>query len=241
MKKMKYLKTKRAFTKLRQYGWIFTVTIAFVGLWVPKLGLLVVLIMLGLIITSFFRGRYWCGNICPHGSLYDVVLLRFSKNRKIPNWMKSKVFIGLFFVFFIINFSRKMIGAFSYWHNNEFLDQLGFVFVSTYLMVFVVGGILSLFITPRAWCQFCPMGTMQKASYILGNQLKVTKKTNIKITISNIEDCKKCGICARVCPFQLTPFENFTDKKQFDDINCIKCSTCVVNCPVGILSLNREH
>ncbi len=60
----KYIKTNRAFTTLRKYAWLFTVLVALGGLWEPKLGLLVILIMAGLTVTSFFKGRYWCGNVC---------------------------------------------------------------------------------------------------------------------------------------------------------------------------------
>ena len=75
MKKDNYLKTNRAFSVVRKYGWLFTVLVAVGGLWQPKLGLLVILIMAALTITSFFTGRYWCGNFCPHGSLFDVIML----------------------------------------------------------------------------------------------------------------------------------------------------------------------
>ena len=87
----------------------------------------------------------------------------------------------------------------------DFMDKLGFVFVSTYLMVLIVGSILAVFITPRTWCQFCPMGTMQKLSYKLGKFARVADKTERYVTISNLDKCIKCGKCSKVCPFQLTP------------------------------------
>ena len=68
-----YIKANRTFSTIRKYAWIFTVLVAIGGLWEPKLGLLVILIMMGLTITAFFTGRYWCGNFCPHGSLFDKV------------------------------------------------------------------------------------------------------------------------------------------------------------------------
>lgn len=49
-----YIETNRAFTLLRKYSWIFTLTIAIGGLWFPKLGLFVLPIMAGLTITAFF-------------------------------------------------------------------------------------------------------------------------------------------------------------------------------------------
>ena len=60
-----YIKTNRIFSPIRKYGWIFTLTVAFGGLWLPKLGLLVLPVILALTTLSFFKGRYWCGNFCP--------------------------------------------------------------------------------------------------------------------------------------------------------------------------------
>lgn len=239
--KSKYIKTKRDFTIIRKYGWLFTMLVAIGGLWEPRLGLLVLPIMLGLTITAFFTGRYWCGNFCPHGSLFDVLILPISKNQKMPKFLKSKSMIGGFFIFFMFNFSRKIIKVIDSWGSLSFLEELGFVFASTYLMVMVVGGLLALLVNPRTWCQFCPMGTMQKFSYRLGKILGVTKKTDKKVTISDIDKCYKCGKCAKACPFQLSPYLNFSENNQFEDIDCIKCGVCVDTCPANILSLKTTE
>ncbi len=97
-----FIKKNRTFTFVRKYGWLITVLIAIGGLWQPKLGLLVLFIMSGLMITSFFTGRYWCGNICPHGSLFDKILLPISKNRFIPPFLKSRpMIIGFFYILYV--------------------------------------------------------------------------------------------------------------------------------------------
>ncbi|MBZ2175826.1 4Fe-4S binding protein [Schnuerera sp. xch1] len=235
-----YIKTNRTFTNIRKYAWIFTILVAIGGLWEPKLGLFVVFIMIGLIITAFFTGRYWCGNFCPHGSLFDKVLMPISLNKKIPNFLKSKPLSISFFIFFTYNFSKKVINVFSLWGSLDFFDKLGAIFSNTYLIVLVIGGFFAVFINPRTWCQFCPMGTMQKLSYILGKITGVNKNTEKKITISNKDMCYTCGKCSKVCPFQLAPYLKFSEDNQFDNIDCIKCATCVENCPADILSLKTK-
>lgn len=236
-----FIKTNRIFNPIRKYGWIFTLLVALGGLWYPRLGLFVIPIMISLATMAFFKGRYWCGNFCPHGSFFDSFLNSLSKNKNIPEFFKSNITISLVFLFFSFNLGRKFLRVSNIWGTIKFWDKLGFIFVASYLMVVIVGGILSIFISQRTWCNICPMGTLQRLSYKLGKFLGINRKTDEKITIASEEICHSCGKCARVCPMQLTPYTDFSDKNQFDNEVCIRCSTCVENCPAEVLSLVNEE
>jgi NAD(P)H-flavin reductase/ferredoxin-like protein FixX len=236
-----YIKTNRIFSPWRKYAWIFTLTVAIGGLWFPMLGLLVLPVMVGLTTVSFFKGRYWCGNICPHGSLFDSLLYPITNNKKIPSFFKSKALGIIFFGYFSFNLGRKFIKVSGLWGSMMFWERLGFIFVASYLMVTVVGGVTSLAFSSRTWCNFCPMGTLQKISYKAGKFLGINDKTDEKITVANTDMCHVCGKCSRVCPMQLTPYLEFSEDNQFDSENCIRCSTCVENCPAGVLTLNNKY
>lgn len=236
-----YIKTNRVFTPIRKYAWPFVPLVAFGGLWFPKLGLLMIPLMITLAVLGFFKGKYWCGNFCPHGSLFDSIIMPLSANRKIPSLLKSKFAAGLMFTWFMYMLGGRLVKVFAIFGSATFLDKLGYVFVINYLVVTVLGTLLAFFISPRAWCSFCPMGTLEILSYKLGKFLGVNKKTDQKVTIAKTEMCHSCGKCARVCPMQLTPYLEFSGKNQFDHEACIRCSTCVKNCPAAILSLNNEE
>jgi len=236
-----YIKTNRIFSPWRKYAWIFTLTVAIGGLWFPMLGLLVLPVMVGLTTVSFFKGRYWCGNICPHGSLFDSLLYPITNNKKIPSFFKSKALGIIFFGYFSFNLGRKFVKVSGLWGNMMFWERLGFIFVASYLMVTVIGGVTSLAFSSRTWCNFCPMGTLQKISYKAGKFLGINDKTDKKIIVSNTDMCHVCGKCSRVCPMQLTPYLEFSEDNQFDSENCIRCSTCVENCPAGVLTLNNKY
>ena len=225
---------------MKKYAWIFTLLVAFGGLWEPKLGLLVFGVIFSLTALSLTRGRFWCGNYCAHGSLFDQLLLPFSRNAKIPGLLRSKYTQVAVFSLFMYNLTTKFIRVSNLWGTLPFWDRLGFVFVGSYLMVTIVGGLLGLIIAPRTWCQVCPMGMMQTLTYKLGKALSLTAKSDKKVTISSPDKCANCAKCARVCPMQLSPYTEFSVNNQFDHEACIRCSVCVDNCPLKLLTLSTE-
>jgi ferredoxin len=254
-----YIKTNRVFTTWKKWAWLGTFLIAVGGLFEPLLGLLVVGIIVGLMVMSFYRGRYWCGNICTHGSFYDLLLIKISRNGKIPRFLKSFVLLLFFLAFFMFNMGRGIINVFTaesvFKPKTLFLFSLididvtttlgilrgvGFVFVNTYWMVLVVSVFLGLIFTTRTWCYFCPMGTFQRLSYKLSKILGRSKKTDVKISTKNKSLCHSCAKCTRVCPMQLQPYLEFDDNNKFNSDNCIKCKTCIKNCPAQLLSLHSE-
>lgn len=236
-----YIKANRVFTPIRKYSWLFVPLVAFGGLWYPKLGLLIIPLMATLAIMGFLRGKYWCGNLCPHGSLFDYIIFPVSMNRRIPSFLKSRITMALVFTWFMYMIISRLIKVFYIFGTATFLDKLGYIFVFNYLVVTIVGSLLAFFVSPRAWCSFCPMGTLEILSYKVGKLLGANRKTDLKITASRTEKCHSCGKCSRVCPMQLTPYLEFSDRNQFNNEACIRCSTCVSNCPAGILSLSSEE
>ena len=235
-----YIKTNRIFSNLRKWSWTFLVLVAGLGLYYPRLGLLILPVMLILMFSGLFKGKYWCGKICPHGSLFDQYLLPLSRNKKIPSFARSKITVIIAFAFFMFMLGRRVIRVASLWGAISFWDRLGYIFVMNYLMVTLVGTALALIFSSRTWCNFCPMGTMQVLFYRLGKFLKINKSTDRKISVVAEEMCHKCGKCARVCPMQLLPYQEFSVNNQLENESCIRCSTCVVNCPANILSLSTE-
>ena len=250
------IKANRIFTKWRKWAWLGTFIIAVGGLFEPLLGLLVVGIIVGLMIMSFLRGRYWCGNICTHGSFYDLILIKISRNAKTPKFLRSNIVVIFFLAFFMFNMGHGMISAFTagdvFRPRTLFVFRLididtsttlgilrgaGFVFVNTYWLVIVVSLCLGLIFTSRTWCHFCPMGTFQRLSHKLSKVLGVNRKTDVKISVESKQLCKSCAKCTWVCPMQLTPYLEFDDHNQFSSESCIKCKTCIKNCPAHILSI----
>ncbi len=235
-----YLKANRIFTPIRRHAWILVPVLALGSLYVPWIGLGVALIMLTIAVTGLFDGRYFCGNLCPHSSLFDRFMLPISLNRKIPKVFTSPVTKWGFFGFYMLMFITRLGRIAPFWGDIVYLERLGEIMGRQYLTMPTVVGLTLAFLNPRTWCSFCPMGTFSEVMHKVGTGLGLNRKTDKKVTISSTSKCHMCATCARVCPMQLTPFQNFNENNQFDSDMCIRCGTCVAACPADVLSLQTE-
>lgn len=234
-------KTDRTFSAVRRHAWILSVLIGAGGLLVPRLGLLVPLIMVALLGTSLFRGRYWCGNVCPHGSFFDRIIMPLGPERPIPGFLRSRGVAAGVLLFFLVNTVRRAAALFSVLGAGSapLADRAGALFAGIYLVVLLAGGLLGLVLHSRTWCQFCPMGTMAGILHRLGKKTRLAAGRDRVLTLSDPGRCRQCGQCARVCPMQLEPWQNHSPDRGFTNPRCIRCDTCVRHCPLGLLSLAR--
>lgn len=198
--------------KITPYLGITVVIVSIFGLWFPKLGYVVALVMLTLMVIAPFAGRWFCGNLCPRGSFNDFWLGKISRKKKIPPvlrslWVRVPVFL------FLMGFMGFRLST-----TQGLVDKIGMVFVIMCLITTSVAVILGVFFSPRAWCSFCPMGTMQKFLDRGRHKLELDQNT-----------CVKCGLCTKVCPMHL-------DVKTIGHHpDCIKCGRCIDACPKDAL------
>ena len=232
--------TERAYTTLRKYGWIVTVLIGVGGQFFPVLGLAVPFIMAAMIGFALLKGLYFCGNICPHGSFFDVPLRKISPIKKVPYFFKTKGFKAAVLLFFLYNFTTRIAGTITAGNAPVYI-RVGSVFSSIYLVVLVVAVVLGRTINSRTWCHFCPMRTIQIGSYRLGRKLGLTEGRDEMVTINDKEKCIECGNCSQVCPLELRPYPTLKYKTQNDQLeneHCMRCRICVENCPVDVLEMD---
>ena len=57
---------------------LYWIIIAYIilGWFFPVIGLLAIICMIGPVVTSIFKGRWWCGHVCPRGNMYDRASLK---------------------------------------------------------------------------------------------------------------------------------------------------------------------
>nr|MBP7471350.1 4Fe-4S binding protein [Prevotella sp.] len=197
--------------------WILIVFLI-VGIFYPIIGFAAIICMLGPVIMSSFRGRYWCGHYCPRGSFYDHVISKVTRGRKIPSFLRHPLFRVFMILFIFAMFGVQLYFAWGDW------NAMGKVFWNIILLTTIVGIILGIAYSPRTWCSFCPMGTLSK--YVAPRK----NKSGFRKIIVN-SSCISCKKCSKVCPMQLKPFEAKGKDDGYLHPDCIKCEKCVDICP----------
>lgn len=209
--------------------WIIIVYLI-AGYFFPVIGLLALICMIAPVAMAVKRGRWWCGNACPRGSLYDRVLSKYSPHRPIPQIVRTKAFRTLMLAVIFTVFGIQMYHA---WGN---IGEMGRVFWRIILLTTVAGVVLSFIFAPRTWCSFCPMGTLSAwATPKSGSRMEKMKVVKVG------DSCNlKCKMCARVCPMQLTPYEGRGNENGYVHPDCIKCGKCAMACPLKTIELSTN-
>ncbi len=199
------------------------------GWFFPVVGWAAVICMVGPVLTSIWRGRWWCGHVCPRGNMYDRLLSKYSPHRPIPKFVRTFGFRVFMVCLIFTMFSVQMYFACGDW------GAMGRVFWNIILMTTVVGIVLSFIYAPRTWCSFCPMGTL--SSWVAPKRVPLPRVfTRIRVDSS----CQmKCKMCARVCPMQLTPYECRGDETGYLHPDCLKCEKCVQACPTKVMRIEK--
>ncbi|MCP4648479.1 MAG: 4Fe-4S binding protein [PVC group bacterium] len=136
------------------------------GLFNPLLGYLVLAMMVFLLIMSFFKGRYWCWNLCPRGAFLDIVLSKVSAKKPLPRLVTKQWFRWIIFVLFMSFLTVRIIST-----GGNYI-AIGLVFVVMCTITTVISIVIGVATKHRGWCMICPMGTLQEKIHKINQSSK---------------------------------------------------------------------
>ena len=191
------------------------------GYYWPYLGFIVIALIAIFMVVAAFRGRLYCGWICPMGAFHERILSMVSIKDDIPHFMKQPWFRWLVFA------GMMSFLAYRLYLTGGHELKVASVFRIMWIVSTSAAILIGLFFKPRTWCKVCPMGFMQG---IIG-------KNAYRVQVS--QDCKQCGLCANACPIQTYPGA-YKEQGYVDGTDCLRCFNCVQSCPRGALSIEKS-
>lgn len=184
--------------KWYDYLWIVTILYLILGLFnilFAWLGLICFLVPLIISFTKY--NKAYCNIYCGRGQLLNLMGTKFSRNKPIPKFLKTKWFRYGFLIFFLSMFINMLFNTYLVfngtnnlrevitliwtfkvpWKFNNLLNvtpwiaQFSFGFYSMMLTSTIIGIITMFLYKPRSWCVYCPMGTATQGICIIKNKL----------------------------------------------------------------------
>lgn len=180
------------------------------------LGFMVPVVMIAGVIGASLKGRIVCGKFCPRGSFFDTWFKPLGGSSKVPKFLTNPLFrwsvMVVLFSFMFFQLAENIDSA-AHW---------GAVFWRVCLITTLIALVVGVLYRPRAWCSFCPMGTIQGA--ICGG----------KHPISISAACVTCGICEKICPMG-HDIAYSRESGTVVNSDCLHCGDCVAVCPRNAL------
>ncbi|AFH49682.1 Thioredoxin reductase [Ignavibacterium album JCM 16511] len=187
------------------------------------------------IVYRWGKGAY-CGWICSCGALaetlgdeYRTLAPHGPKAKKWENfgqWALLAAFVvtGLKLLSGLYDFNIPIINE-KVSYTANFLHNFYYIGIDV-IFAGVLGVGVYFFLSGRVWCRFgCPLAAWMHM---------VSRFSRYRI-FSDKKKCISCNICTKVCHMGIDVM-NFANKGiPMNDVECVRCSACVVNCPTEVL------
>lgn len=227
----------------RSYGFILAWPLNFSNLYNGNItafwlavSLLQTFVVIPYIVYRWGKGAY-CGWICSCGALaetlgdeYRTLAPHGPKAKKWENfgqWALLAAFIitALKLISIIYNINVPLINE-NVSYMVDFFQKFYYIGVDV-----IFAGVLGLgvyfFLSGRVWCRFgCPLAAWMHI---------VNRFSHYRI-FSDKKKCISCNICTKVCHMGIDVMNYANKGIPMNDVECVRCSACVVNCPTEVLT-----
>ncbi|MFZ2322319.1 MAG: NAD(P)-binding domain-containing protein [Ignavibacteriaceae bacterium] len=191
------------------------------------------------IVYRWGKGAY-CGWICSCGALaetlgdeYRTLAPHGHKAKKWENlgqWVLLFAFIvtGLKLLSGLYDFNIPIINE-KISYSADILHNIYYIGIDV-VFAGVLGVGVYFFLSGRVWCRFgCPLAAWMHI---------INRFSRYRI-LSEKKKCISCNICTKVCHMGIDVMNYANKGIPMNDVECVRCSACVVNCPTEVLSFGE--
>jgi polyferredoxin len=227
----------------RSYGFILAWPLNFSNLYNSNIttfwllfSLFQTFVFIPFIVYKWGKGAY-CGWICSCGAMAETLGDEYRTLAPHgPNAKKWENFGQWALVFAFVITAIKLISVL---YNidipiinqrvgdvNEVIHKIYYIGIDV-IFAGVLGVGVYFFLSGRVWCRFgCPLAAL----------MHIYNRFSRYRIFSEKKKCISCNICTKVCHMGIDVM-NFANKGiPMNDVECVRCSACVVNCPTEVLS-----
>ncbi len=193
-------------------------------------------IIIPYIIYKWGKGAY-CGWLCSCGALAET--LGDDYRTKAPHGIIAKKWenIGQWILAFAFMITAAKLISILFNLDIPVLNE-NISTTADYLKKFygfgidiVFAGVLGVgvyfFMSGRIWCRYgCPLAAL----------MHIYSRFSRYRIFSEKKKCISCNICTKVCHMGIDVMNYANKGIPMNDVECVKCSACVVNCPTEVLS-----
>jgi len=109
---------------------------------------------------------------------------------------------------------------------NEVFHKIYYIGIDV-IFAGVLGVGVYFFLSGRVWCRFgCPLAAL----------MHIYNRFSRYRIFSEKKKCISCNICTKVCHMGIDVMNYANKGTPMNDVECVRCSACVVNCPTEVLS-----
>jgi thioredoxin reductase/ferredoxin len=201
------------------------------------LSLVQTFVIIPYIVMKWGKGAY-CGWICSCGAIAETLGDEYRKTALHGPKPKKWENLGqiVLFSIFIVTAAALLT---SYFGNpddvgtwlNFYKFNAQAVKVYSIVVDIIFAGVLGVgvyfFFSGRVWCRFmCPLAALMHI---------YARFTRYRI-FADKKKCISCNICTSVCHMGIDVMSFANKGIPMNDVECVRCSACVVNCPMEVLS-----
>lgn len=227
----------------RSYGFILAWPLFFFNLYGSNIttfwlvfSLIQTFVIIPIIIYKWGKGAY-CGWICSCGAMaetlgdeYRTLAPHGPKVKKWENfgqWALLVAFVitAVKLISVLYNIEVPIINQ-SIGEMSEVVHKIYYIAIDV-IFAGVLGVGVYFFLSGRVWCRFgCPLAALMHI---------YTRFSKYRI-FSEKKKCISCNVCTKVCHMGIDVMNYANKGIPMNDVECVRCSACVVNCPTQVLS-----